>query len=100
MNINKKDQPYTSQLKSVAALLEDSVYPTEDATTTLHTISIDSIKLPNSQPRQRYENTLFLAKGIRLVQRGGMEDHTPPRPNFTPFNASGYKPIIYYCFRF
>jgi hypothetical protein len=58
-------------------LLEDSVYPTEDATTTLHTISIDSIKLPNSQPRKRYENTLFLAKGIGLVQRGGMEDHTP-----------------------
>ena len=78
MNTNKKDQPYTSQLKGVAALLGDDVYPNENATTTPHTISIDSIKLPNSQPRQRYENTLFLAKGIRLVQRGGMEDHTPP----------------------
>ena len=72
MNTNKKDQPYTSQLKGVAALLGDSVYPTED-TTTPHTISIESIKLPNSQPRRYFDPEKLEQLVISVKEHGILE---------------------------
>ena len=72
MNTNKKDQPYTSQLKGVAALLGDSVYPTED-TTTPHTISIDSIKLPNFQPRRYFDPEKLEQLVISVKEHGILE---------------------------
>ena len=73
MNTNKKDQPYTSQLKGVAALLGDDVYPTEDTTTTPHTISIDSIKLPNSQPRRYFDIEKLEQLVISVKEHGILE---------------------------
>jgi len=72
VNTNKKDQPYTSQLKGVAALLGDSVYPTED-TTTPHTISIESIKLPNSQPRRYFDPEKLEQLVISVKEHGILE---------------------------
>ncbi len=72
MNTNKKDQPYTSQLKGVAALLGDGVYPTED-TTTPHTISIESIKLPNSQPRRYFDIEKLEQLVISVKEHGILE---------------------------
>jgi ParB family chromosome partitioning protein len=72
VNTNKKDQPYTSQLKGVAALLGDGVYPTED-TTTPHTISIESIKLPNSQPRRYFDIEKLEQLVISVKEHGILE---------------------------
>lgn len=73
MNTSKKDQPYTSRLKGVAALLGDSVYPSEDTISNPHTISIESIKLPNSQPRRYFDAEKLEQLVISVKEHGILE---------------------------
>ncbi len=49
--MSKKDQPYSSQLKGVAALLGESFDQTQSTANSPNTIPISLIKLPASQPR-------------------------------------------------
>lgn len=79
MNTNKKDQPYTSKLKGVAALLGESAYTAENAASTPHTVAINSIKLPLSQPR-RYFDEQKLEQLVLSVKEHGILEPLLVRP--------------------
>ena len=51
MSLSKKEQPYTSKLRGVAALLRE----TTNIVTTNQTIAIAAICLPQKQPRRYFE---------------------------------------------
>lgn len=73
MNTNKKDQPYTSQLKGVAALLGDTVYINQDAVSTTHTVAICSIKVNESQPRRYFDVEKLEQLVISIKEHGILE---------------------------
>ncbi len=79
MNTTKKDQPYTSKLKGVAALLGESAYPIENAVLSPQTVAITSIKLPSSQPR-RYFDPEKLEQLVHSVKEHGILEPLLVRP--------------------
>ncbi|BAY50220.1 ParB-like partition protein (plasmid) [Scytonema sp. HK-05] len=79
MNTTKKDQPYTSKLKGVAALLGESAYPIEDAVLSPQTVAITSIKLSSSQPR-RYFDPEKLEQLVHSVKEHGILEPLLVRP--------------------
>lgn len=79
MNTTKKDQPYTSKLKGVAALLGESAYSIENAVLSPQTVAITSIKLPSSQPR-RYFDPEKLEQLVHSVKEHGILEPLLVRP--------------------
>ncbi|MCG6138661.1 MAG: ParB/RepB/Spo0J family partition protein [Nostoc sp. LLA-1] len=77
--MSKKDQPYTSQLKGVAALLGESLNPPESTATTPNTVAISLIKLPQSQPR-RYFDPQKLEELSRSIKELGILEPLLVRP--------------------
>lgn len=77
--MSKKDQPYTSQLKGVAALLGESFNQTEITANSPNTIAINLIKLPPSQPR-RYFDPKKLEELSRSIQQLGILEPLLLRP--------------------
>lgn len=77
--MNKKEQPYTSQLKGVAALLGEDFNQTETKATSQNTIAINLIKLPQSQPR-RYFDPKKLEDLSRSIQELGILEPLLVRP--------------------
>jgi ParB family transcriptional regulator, chromosome partitioning protein len=73
VNTSKKDQPYTSTLKGVAALLGDST------TDTPISVPITRIKLPPSQPR-RYFDAQKLEQLAQSVKEHGILEPVLVRP--------------------
>lgn len=53
--MSKKDQPYTSKLRGVAALLGDLEEPTAAAAAAAQWVAISSIRLPQQQPRRYFD---------------------------------------------
>ncbi|MBN3945252.1 MAG: ParB/RepB/Spo0J family partition protein [Nostoc sp. NMS7] len=53
--MSKKEQPYTSHLKGVAALLGESFNQTQSTANSPNTVAINLIKLPSSQPRRYFD---------------------------------------------
>jgi ParB family chromosome partitioning protein len=53
--VSKKDQPYTSKLRGVAALLGDLEEPTAAAAAAAQWVAISSIRLPQQQPRRYFD---------------------------------------------
>lgn len=80
MSTNKKEQPYTSKLKGVAALLGESAYPIiESAVNTTQTLALTDIKLPPSQPR-RYFDPEKLEQLVHSVREHGILEPLLVRP--------------------
>ncbi|MEA5504818.1 ParB/RepB/Spo0J family partition protein [Halotia wernerae UHCC 0503] len=77
--MSKKEQPYTSQLKGVAALLGESFNQPESTATSPNTIPISLIKLPPSQPR-RYFDTQKLEELSRSIKELGILEPLLVRP--------------------
>lgn len=72
MSVRKKDRPYTSQLKGVAALLgNDSVNVAIKAAAEF--IKIDDIQLPGSQPRKYFDPVKLGALAHSIRQHGVLE---------------------------
>ncbi|MGF1939503.1 MAG: ParB/RepB/Spo0J family partition protein [Nostoc sp. ChiQUE02] len=69
--MSKKEQPYTSQLKGVAALLGESFNQTQSTANSPNTVAINLIKLPPSQPR-RYFDPKKLEELSRSVKKLGI----------------------------
>ncbi len=69
--MSKKEQPYTSQLKGVAALLGESFNQTQSTANSPTTVAINLIKLPPSQPR-RYFDPKKLEELSRSVKELGI----------------------------
>jgi ParB family chromosome partitioning protein len=77
--VSKKEQPYTSQLKGVAALLGESFNERESMATTPNTVAINLIKFPPSQPR-RYFDEHKLEELSRSIQKLGILEPLLVRP--------------------
>ncbi|UKP01072.1 ParB/RepB/Spo0J family partition protein [Nostoc sp. UHCC 0870] len=77
--MSKKEQPYTSQLKGVAALLGESFNEPESMATTPNTVAINLIKIPPSQPR-RYFDEHKLEELSRSIQKLGILEPLLVRP--------------------
>lgn len=77
--MSKKDQPYTSQLKGVAALLGESFNQTQSTANSPNTIAISLIKLPASQPR-RYFDPKKLEELSRSIKELGILEPLLVRP--------------------
>ena len=77
--MSKKDQPYTSQLKGVAALLGESLNQTESSANSPNTVAINLIKLPDSQPR-RYFDPKKLEELSRSIKDLGILEPLLVRP--------------------
>ncbi|WDD36072.1 ParB/RepB/Spo0J family partition protein (plasmid) [Nostoc sp. UHCC 0926] len=77
--MSKKDQPYTSHLKGVAALLGESFDQTQSTANSSNTVAISLIKLPASQPR-RYFDTQKLEELSRSIQKLGILEPLLIRP--------------------
>ncbi|MEA5567644.1 ParB/RepB/Spo0J family partition protein [Anabaena sp. UHCC 0399] len=77
--MSKKEQPYTSQLKGVAALLGESFNERESMATTPNTVAINLIKFPPSQPR-RYFDEHKLEELSRSIQKLGILEPLLVRP--------------------
>ncbi|MHC5613973.1 MAG: ParB/RepB/Spo0J family partition protein [Nostoc sp.] len=77
--MSKKDQPYSSQLKGVAALLGESFDQTQSTANSPNTIPISLIKLPASQPR-RYFDFSKLEELSRSIQKLGILEPLLVRP--------------------
>lgn len=77
--MSKKDQPYTSQLKGVAALLGDSFNQTQNPANSANTVAIYLIKLPQSQPR-RYFDPQKLEELSRSIKELGILEPLLVRP--------------------
>ncbi|MCC5603189.1 ParB/RepB/Spo0J family partition protein [Nostoc favosum] len=69
--MSKKEQPYSSQLKGVAALLGESFNQTQSTANSPNTVAINLIKLPPSQPR-RYFDPQKLEELSRSIQKLGI----------------------------
>lgn len=67
MNNSKKDQPYNSKLKGVAAFLGETTSESDNALKSAFWVEISSIKLPSSQPRRYFdpEKLEQLAQSVR-----------------------------------
>ncbi|RCJ15511.1 chromosome partitioning protein ParB [Nostoc sp. ATCC 43529] len=77
--MSKKDQPYSSQLKGVAALLGESFNQTENTANSPNTVAINLIKLPPSQPR-RYFDPQKLEELSRSIKELGILEPLLVRP--------------------
>jgi len=77
--VSKKDQPYTSQLKGVAALLGESFNQTQSTANSPNTVAINLIKLPPSQPR-RYFDPKKLEELSRSIKELGILEPLLVRP--------------------
>ncbi|WP_138504473.1 ParB/RepB/Spo0J family partition protein [Nostoc sp. PA-18-2419] len=77
--MSKKDQPYSSQLKGVAALLGESFNQTESTANSPNTVAINLIKLPPSQPR-RYFDPQKLEELSRSIKELGILEPLLVRP--------------------
>ncbi|QHG20964.1 ParB/RepB/Spo0J family partition protein [Nostoc sp. ATCC 53789] len=77
--MSKKDQPYTSQLKGVAALLGESFNQTQSTANSPTTVAINLIKLPQSQPR-RYFDLKKLEELSRSIKELGILEPLLVRP--------------------
>jgi ParB family transcriptional regulator, chromosome partitioning protein len=77
--VSKKDQPYTSQLKGVAALLGESFNQTQSTANSPTTVAINLIKLPQSQPR-RYFDLKKLEELSRSIKELGILEPLLVRP--------------------
>ncbi|PHJ59027.1 plasmid partitioning protein ParB [Nostoc linckia z18] len=77
--MSKKDQPYSSQLKGVAALLGESFNQTESTANSANTVAINLIKLPPSQPR-RYFDPQKLEELSRSIKELGILEPLLVRP--------------------
>jgi ParB family transcriptional regulator, chromosome partitioning protein len=73
VSISKKDKPYTSNLKGVAALLGESFPETEDKARNPHNIAINLIKLPQSQPRRYFDNEKLRQLALSIQEHGILE---------------------------
>lgn len=70
MSISKKEQPYTSKLKGVAALLGE----VDTVTATSHQfITIDAIYLPSKQPRRYFDLEKLNQLASSVKERGILE---------------------------
>ena len=77
--MSKKEQPYTSQLKGVAALLGESFNQTQSTANSPTTVVISLIKLPPSQPR-RYFDPKKLEELSRSIKELGILEPLLVRP--------------------
>lgn len=77
--MSKKEQPYTSHLKGVAALLGESFNEPESPANSPNTVAISLIKLPLSQPR-RYFDEQKLEELSRSIQKLGILEPLLVRP--------------------
>jgi ParB family chromosome partitioning protein len=77
--VSKKDQPYSSQLKGVAALLGESFNQTQSTANSPNTVAINLIKLPPSQPR-RYFDPQKLEELSRSIKELGILEPLLVRP--------------------
>ncbi|MDZ8139011.1 MAG: ParB/RepB/Spo0J family partition protein [Nostoc sp. DedQUE04] len=77
--MSKKEQPYTSQLKGVAALLGESFNQTQSTANSPNTVAINLIKLPQSQPR-RYFDPKKLEELSRSIKELGILEPLLVRP--------------------
>ncbi|QIR41719.1 ParB/RepB/Spo0J family partition protein (plasmid) [Tolypothrix sp. PCC 7910] len=77
--MSKKDQPYTSQLKGVAALLGENFNQTDSTANSPTTVAISLIKLPASQPR-RYFDPKKLEELSRSIKEFGLLEPLLVRP--------------------
>ncbi|MBD2365407.1 ParB/RepB/Spo0J family partition protein [Anabaena minutissima FACHB-250] len=77
--MSKKDQPYTSQLKGVAALLGETLNQAESPTNSPNTVALNLIKLPASQPR-RYFDPKKLEELSRSIKELGILEPLLVRP--------------------
>lgn len=77
--MSKKDQPYSSQLKGVAALLGESFNQTQSTANSPNTVAINLIKLPPSQPR-RYFDPQKLEELSRSIKELGILEPLLVRP--------------------
>ncbi|MDZ8068979.1 MAG: ParB/RepB/Spo0J family partition protein [Nostoc sp. DedQUE08] len=77
--MSKKDQPYSSQLKGVAALLGESFNQIESTANLPNTVAINLIKLPASQPR-RYFDPQKLEELSRSIKELGILEPLLVRP--------------------
>lgn len=73
MSISKKDKPYNSTLKGVAALLSDNF--NEDSNNSNHqqSVDIEAIKLPPSQPRRYFDEEKLESLANSIKQEGLLE---------------------------
>ena len=77
--MSKKEQPYTSHLKGVAALLGESFNQAESPANSPNTVAINLIQLPPSQPR-RYFDPKKLEELSRSIQKLGILEPLLIRP--------------------
>jgi len=77
--VSKKEQPYTSHLKGVAALLGESFNQAESPANSPNTVAINLIQLPPSQPR-RYFDPKKLEELSRSIQKLGILEPLLIRP--------------------
>lgn len=68
MSLNKKDQPYTSKLRGVAALLGE---PEVEAAAQL--IEISAIELPSKQPRRYFDSEKLQQLAASIKEHGILE---------------------------
>jgi ParB family transcriptional regulator, chromosome partitioning protein len=73
VSISKKDKPYTSNLKGVAALLGESFPETEEKDRNPHNIAINLIKLPQSQPRRYFDSEKLRQLALSIQEHGILE---------------------------
>jgi len=73
VSISKKDKPYTSNLKGVAALLGESLPETEEKDRSPHSIAISLIKLPQSQPRRYFDSEKLRQLALSIQEHGILE---------------------------
>ncbi|MEA5507674.1 ParB/RepB/Spo0J family partition protein [Halotia wernerae UHCC 0503] len=70
---SKKDKPYTSHLKGVAALLGENFNQSESTTGSPQNISIDAIQLPQLQPRRYFDNEKISQLALSIQEHGILE---------------------------
>ncbi|MFN6567963.1 ParB/RepB/Spo0J family partition protein [Dendronalium sp. ChiSLP03b] len=73
MITSKKDKPYTSNLKGVAALLGENFNHNETANSSPHNITISKIKLPHSQPRRYFDAEKLGQLALSIQEHGILE---------------------------
>ncbi|MEH1791868.1 ParB/RepB/Spo0J family partition protein [Nostoc sp.] len=73
MSISKKDKPYTSNLKGVAALLGEGFIQTEAQDSSPYNVAINLIKLPSSQPRRYFDSEKLKQLALSIKEHGILE---------------------------
>ncbi|WP_341531347.1 ParB/RepB/Spo0J family partition protein (plasmid) [Nostoc sp. UHCC 0302] len=73
MSTSKKEKPYTSNLKGVAALLGEGFVQTEAQDSSPYNIAINLIKLPSSQPRRYFDSEKLRQLALSIQEHGILE---------------------------